>query len=205
MKNFGSRNVKAKGEAGHIGFLKKKELCVAALTFLFSAALFATGLILNNGDKANIWTIAAAVGVIPMARALTGFILVCPFRDVSAELIKRVEDTAKPGSLVYTDVIVTSTEKAMGLAFIVITGTKVIILTGRAKQDLFKINEYLGGLVRRKGFDFKVTVTDEEEKFFSLLRASDSVADRSFESEAEQEAFEQQRRELCEAFEVIML
>lgn len=205
MRSFLGIKAKAKGEAGRIRFLKQKELLVAAVMFIISAAIFTVGLILNDNNKGNILTVVAALGIIPMARALTGFILIAPFRGVRQELIDEVDRCARPGSIIYTDVVVTSTERAMGLAFIVITGSKVIMLPGTEKEDIFKLKEYLGGLVQRRGYDYKVTVADSEERFLSLLKASDSVTERTFADDEDKAAFEAERAQLCEAFESLMV
>lgn len=194
-----------KGQPGRISFLKKKELFTALSLFALSAAIFVTGLLLNDYDKGNIWTIIAAVVIIPVARALTGFVLVFPFKDAPKELTDEVDKTAKPGCIIYTDVIVTSTEKAIGLSFIVITGSGVIILTGRKSEDIFGVRDYLADYVKRRGYSYKVTVAEDTARFFALLKNSDSPSSFSFANEDDRLAYEQERGELCEALESLMV
>lgn len=198
------KNRPAKGQRGYISCMKRHYLVFSLLILLFAAGLFILGLLLNNYNKGNIFTIIAAVMVLPMARTATLFVLFFPFRDADDETCELVAKTAKSGSLIYTDVVVTSTEKAMGFASVVVTGSKVIVLTGREKEDPFKAQEYLADLVRRRGFDYKVTVTEDRQRFLTLLRNSDSVEALEFTTDAEREAFETERAELRSTLESIM-
>lgn len=193
-----------KGTHGRIRFLKRKNLLLALILFFIAIALFFIGIAIFQ-NRGNVFTVIAALFVIPAARALTGFVLVFPFKEVSEEYIAEVDGAVRPGSIIYTDVVLTSTERAMGLAFIVVTGSKVIAVTGRDKEDVFKVQEYLGGMVRRKGFEYKVTIVGEKSKFLSLLKMSDSASEMTFENEEDRKYFENDREELCRLLESVML
>ncbi|MCR5330252.1 MAG: hypothetical protein K6E62_03560 [Lachnospiraceae bacterium] len=202
MKN---ENRKGKGEVGYISYMKKKELLFALGLFLAAAAVFVTGLALNDWNKGNVFTIAAAVLIIPMARFLTQFILLLPFKSVSEEIAAEVEQAATGGSIIYADNVIASTEKAMQLSFIVITSDKVFGYTGREKEDAAKCREYLSSTLRRRGYDFKVTVTDDKAKFLNMLKSSDSAAGIRFENEEAKQRFDETRSALCRDLESIMV
>ena len=197
--------VKVKGEAGHIAFMKKRELLFSLAIFFAAAAIFILGLALNKWQKGNIFTVIAAVLVIPMARFITQFILLFPFRSVSDGELAEVEKAAKGGSIIYADNVITSSERAMQLSFIVITSNKVLCLCGREKEDPVKIQEYLSDLVKRRGFDYKVTVAPDNTKFLNLLKSSDSAAAVEFENNEAKERFDNERQELCRALESVMI
>lgn len=197
-------NSVAKGQQGRIGFLRKKNFMIMLILFACALGLLFLGLGIFE-TKGNVCTVLAALLVIPAARAMTGYILVFPFKDVSQDMTDLVDSAVKPGSIIYTDTIITSTERAMGLSFIVVTGSRVLAYTGREKEDVFSVQEYLGGMVRRKGYDYKVTVVGDRDKFISLLKLSDSVDAMNFESDEDRQYFEKERDELCTLLESVML
>ncbi len=196
---------KCKGEVGYIDYMKKRELLLSILSFGIAAFIFILGLVLNNFEKGNVFTIAAALAVIPAAKILTSFIMFVPYHSVAEDKYAVVKDAMKPGSILYSDLVITSTQKAMNLAFMVITSDKILILTGREKEDPAGIQEYVGGAVRRRGCDFKVTVTADEKKYISLLKNSDSPAALEFENDEAKAAFDAEREDLCSMLESLML
>ena len=199
-KNTKKPNI-TKGEAGYIDSKKKLELFMALALFFIAAAIFVIGLALNKWQKGNIFTVIAALFIIPMARFLTTYIMFKPFRSVSQEKVEEVEKNAAQGSIIYADYIITSEKKAMMLAFLVITSDKIFGITGREKEDVFDIRNYLQDLVTRRGYDYKVTVVDDYGKFFSLLRSASSP---EFDREEDKEAYENERKALCNELESIM-
>ncbi len=195
---------KAKGEAGYIDSKKKYELIMALAIFAVAAAIFVIGLALNKWEKGNIFTVIAAIFIIPMARFMTTYIMFRPFRSVSQEKADEVEKNAKPGSIIYADYIMTSEKKAMMLAFLVVTSDKLIGVLGREQEDVLDVRNYLQDMVTRRGYDYKVTIAEDYPKFFSLLKGSDCVADLEFENEEAKEEFDKERAALCGELESIM-
>ena len=200
-----TKGIKAKGERGYISFMKKRTLIRTLIMFGVAAAVFVAGLALNKWEKGNVFTIIACVLVIPAARVMTSFILFFPFKTVSEESYDETEKAARAGSIIYADNVIASPDKALSLDYLVITGSKIIGQVGRDNEKLYKIQDYMSDTVRRRGFDYKVTVTDDRNKFLSLLKNSDSAAAIEFESEAEKAAFDAERAELCKMLESIMI
>ncbi len=195
---------KAKGEVGYIDSKKRYELIMALSLFAVAAAIFVIGLALNKWEKGNIFTVIAAIFIIPMARYLTTYIMFRPFRSVTKEKADEVEKNAKPGSIIYADYIMTSEKKAMMLAFLVITSDKILGIIGRESEDVLDIRNYIQDLVTRRGYDYKVTIAEDYGKFLSLLKGSDSAADIEFENDEAKEAFDKERTALCGELESIM-
>lgn len=207
VKNETAKNDrrKSKGEAGYIAYRKKYELLFSLTLFLIAVGIFILGLALNKWQKGNVFTIVAALMVIPMARFLTQYILLFPFKSVTDSEAREIERAAKGGSIIYADNVITSSEKAMQLSFIVITSNKVLCFTGREKEDALKCQEYLSDLVKRRGFDFKVSATDDRTKFLNLLKNSDSAAAIEFENEEAKNNFDEERAALCRVLESVMV
>lgn len=196
--------IKAKGEPGYIKFKKRFELFMALGLIMTALALFVIGLVIFDGNRGNILTIVACLLAIPMARFAATFVMFFPFKSVSQEKADEVAKYAKPGSIIYSDVVLTSDKNAMSLDFVVITSDKVIGVVGRSKDNNLDIRNYLKSFVSRRGFDYTVSVAEDYTKFYSLLKASDSAAELKFENEADKEAFDKDRAQLCVALESLM-
>lgn len=193
----------AKGEKGYISQVKKRSVIISALCLAWALALFIAGLFIFD-SRANILTIVAAVLIIPFSQFVTHYILFAKFKSVSDELVEKVENTAKPGSIMYVDTVITSTERAMNLCFIIITGEKLIALDCAGDKKYEKTRDYIRELVKKKGYSYKVIVEQDEEKFFRELRNSDSVLDIKFANDDEKEEFEKDRADLCAMLETYM-
>lgn len=200
-----NKKLLGRGEFGYLAQYKKLRIIITAGMFFAAAAIFVAGLLLNDFNKGNIFTIIAALLIIPFARSLATLILVLPIRPVSKEKYDEISSLTKQGNLIYSDVIVTSTEKAMNLTMMVITASKVLIYAGHKKDDPFKVQEYIGGLVKRRGFGYSVAVTNEYEKFVSFVRSADGIDEYTFPSEEAKEKYEKNRDEMCAALESIMI
>jgi len=194
---------KRKGEQGYISFMKTFNLMVAAVLFVIAAVIFCIGLAVYD-SKGNVLTIIGAVFVIPAARFITVWILFLPFKSVSQELFDRTYKAMKGGNILYCDVLLTSTERAYCASFIVITSDKVLVYSTGKKYKIEKFQEYLDDIIKRKAFDYKVTCTDDESKFMSLLKAADSFSQKTFENDEEKKYAESERSRLTEVLESYM-
>jgi len=161
--------VPGKGTRGYIDRIKKLALLVSGGTFLLAAALFVTGLLLFE-SKFNVLSIFAALIIIPFAGGVTRFVLFARYKSVSEADEAKVFEAAPAGSSLISDAVMTSEQRAMGFAFIVVTDHEVVALA--AKNEKFpkiKLYEYLKDLVKRKGFSHKVEVEDDMDAFLKVL------------------------------------
>lgn len=196
------RAFRQKGEPGYIAFMKKFNLLITLVLFALAIGIFITGLLIFE-SKANICSIIGALFIIPAARYMTVWILFLPYKSVTDEEFKEIYGLMKGGNILYADVLVTSTEKAYCMPFLVITGNKVFAFAkGNAK--LYKVQDYMADTIRRRGCDFKVMVTDDIAKFRSLLRSADSAGELVFNDDEQRENFDRERAELCQIIESIM-
>ena len=185
------RLVPAKGARGYIDRIKKLAILVARGSFLIAAAMFITGLFLFE-SKFNVLSIFAALVVIPFAGAITRFVLFSKYKSVSEEDEKKVFDASPAGSTTLSDVVMTSTERAMGFAFLVVTDNEVAALVAQGEETpTVKLYEYLKDLVKRKGFGNSVEVLDDMDKFLKHLGTlSESPARAEDEEDPQVEVIE---------------
>ena len=94
---------KGKGEFGYLNYRKKLNLIKMIVSFAVVAAVLIIGFIVYK-TRANIFTVAAIVLVLPAAKMAVAYFVVLPHKPADNELKEKVE--SKSGSLgVYYDLI----------------------------------------------------------------------------------------------------
>lgn len=191
---------KKKGEQGYINFMKKFNLLITVVCFLLATGLFLIGISIYE-SKANVFTIIGALFVIPAARFMTVWILFLPYKSVSKEDYDKVFAAMKAGNLLYADVLLTSTEKAYGASYLVVTGDKIFVYS---VKNFNKLEDYLKDILKRRAFAYKVTCTDDNGKFMNFLKSADAYGEKAYNDAKEKEADELERKRLCEVLESFM-
>ncbi|MBQ8799885.1 MAG: hypothetical protein IJZ55_10000 [Lachnospiraceae bacterium] len=162
-------------EYGHIRAQKNSNLRGALLMIAVGVAIFIAGLCLNKFESRNIFTVFAVLFVLPMARYLCTWFVMLPYHTPESELYDRVKAVVPEGSILLSDYLFTSGERAMGMSFVVLTGHKVIGLAARDKEKTEKITEYLSQELKKRGIPGKVIVYKEEERFLSEVKNADTA------------------------------
>lgn len=166
---------KKKCEYGYVRSQKGKMLSGALLMVLIGVAVFVLGLLLNKFEKANIFTIIAVLFVLPMARYLTSWIILLPFRTPESRLYEQVKALAPEGAVVFSDYVFTSGERVMGLSFLVLTDNEYIGLAARKQEKLPKVREYLSDALKKRAFSGKFVLYEKEEEFLTKLKKASKV------------------------------
>lgn len=160
----------SKGQHGYINHRKKAQLTKTLIMFLVAAAIFVLGLALNNWEKSNVFTIVAALAVLPAAKMLVNFIVLAPYHSVSDETYQKLKsDTAKE-DIVYSDIVMTSEEKVMNLAMLVVTGDQAYGLIGRKKENRAYIETYLNKGFQARCYDVKFKILEDEKEFIRQVK-----------------------------------
>lgn len=162
-------------EYGRINAEKRKNIIGALSMVAIGVAIFVLGLCLNKFEKTNIFTVVAVLFVLPMARYLTTVIVLLKYKTPDKALYEQVKAVAPEGSVVFSDYVFTSGERAMGMSFFVLTGNELIGLAMSDKEKTDKMTEYLGTELKRRQIPGKVTVHKEQDKFFSALKRIEKV------------------------------
>lgn len=162
-------------EYGHIRAQKNKNLGGALLMIGIGLAVFGLGLVLNKFETRNIFTVFAVLFVLPMARYLCTWFVMLPYKTPEREQYDRVKAVVPEGSILLSDYLFTSKERAMGLSFVVLTGHKLIGLAARETEKTERITEYLSEELKKRGLPGKVVVYKEEERFLSEVKKADTA------------------------------
>ncbi len=162
-------------EYGRIREVKRKNITGMLCMIAIGVAIFVLGLFLNKFDKRNIFTVVAILFVLPMARYLSTLLVTLPYKTPDKALYERVKETVPKGSILFSDYLFTSPERAMGMSFFVLTGNELIGLATSEKEKTEKMTEYLSTELKRRAIPGKVTVHKEQDKFFSALKRIDAA------------------------------
>lgn len=157
-------------EYGRINAEKRKNIIGALSMVAIGVAIFILGLCLNKFEKTNIFTVVAVLFVLPMARYLTTMIVLLPYKTPEKSLYEQVKSAVPQGSVLFSDYVFTSGERAMGMSFFVLTGNEMIGLAMSEKEKTDKMTAYLGAELKRRQIPGKVTVHKETEKFLTALK-----------------------------------
>lgn len=163
---------KNKGECGYIKEQKVKRLLRTGMYCLIGFAVFFLGLCLNKFEKTNIFTVIAILFVLPAAKALVSFIVLAPYRSVEEARVNRVKSLIGEHDVMYTDMVFTSTEKVMFLAFLVIRDDEILCLAGREKENLTYMEKYLKSELKKRMFSKKFYITSDEESFIKHVQSA---------------------------------
>lgn len=170
-----------RGQQGYLDAQRKYRIMKTLLYVLIGVAIFVLGLCLNKFEKSNIFTIVAVLMVLPAAKALVGVIVIAPYRSVEAERVQRVEKLLSGADVMYTDMVFTSAEKVMFLAFLVIKEDEILCLAGREKENTAYMEKYLKEELKKRMISKKLYITKDEEKFLERTAHAETATEVSEE------------------------
>lgn len=171
-----------KGSFGYIKRKKKRQILLVFLMLFIAAVMFITGLFLHKFDKSNLCTMLAILMVLPMAKFFVIYVVMFPYKSVSRERYDAVREMLSGEEELMTDMVITSPDISMNLDFIIITDNQVLGLTGKKKQDIKYIEDYLKKTLESNKIDgFTVKIFDDEKQFERC------IPDRKFEKTVLQE------------------
>lgn len=183
IKNMAGGNKMVKLQRGEKGFLeyrKKRHFIKIFLSIGAGGLIFLLGLLLNKMEATNVFTVLAILMVLPMARAIVGVVVLFPYHGVSNQRYDIVRKKITNDMTLFTDLVITSTEKSMNLDFLVETQGSVIALLGKKGQKEKEIESYLSKGIHNYCSDYKVRVYHDEKIF---LRELDKLSKKEVNEE----------------------
>ena len=158
---------KKRGDFGYIRAKKRNSLIKTGIMALLGIIVFIIGLLLNHMSNQNLFTVIAVLFVLPGAKSLVAFIVLFPYQTTSKELYEKACGKLAEGMTLYSDMVITSSEKVMHLELLAVGNGQVIGLAGRKNQDLSYLRKYLRDGVLNWGTDYKVKVVEGEKNFLA--------------------------------------
>ena len=173
----------SRGELGYLEYKKKRAIIGTIAMAVIGIIVFLVGYFLNKMSNRNIFTVVAVLFALPGAKFLVAYIVAFPYHTVGKEKYDMVKKHIGDGMQLYTDLVITSSEKVMSLEFVAVGNNQVIGLTKDKKVDISYIRKYLTDGVTNWGDNYKVKIVESEKLFLSEL---DNV--KPVDTDEEQEA-----------------
>ena len=176
-----------KGSFEYMKRRKRRQGMLSLLMFGIAFGIFALGLLLNNFETSNLFSILAVLMVLPSTKMLISFLILIPYRSVSKKQYDEVIASVSDGVTVLTDVVFTSSEKVMKLDFMIMDVHFLICYTpyNHKRKDM---EQYLSDGVRKRGYNYQVEVFDDFEQFqhrITKLQLKDSQKDKNYKETLE--------------------
>ena len=157
-----------KGDFGYLNYRKKINLIKMAAAFVVVAVVLIIGLAVYK-TRANVFTVAAIVLVLPAAKMAVGYFVVMSHHSASSKLREKLE--AEAGGLgLYYDLIFSNSKKPIGTQAVAVSETAVIALSDEKKADKKLFETSLKEFMENDGRKVNVTLYFEEKQF--LARAA---------------------------------
>lgn len=166
-----------KGEYGSVRKYRAGSIVRTIVIFAIDFGLFFLGLYLNDGDRGNIWSLIAAVGMIPGAMSLINVIMFLRVPGMSREDYEDISEHTK-GLRVLYELYFTTYEKNMFVDAIIVCGEYVTGYTSThpSQQDLAFMEKNIRKHELQDGYKVTVKIFDNKKNF--LERADQLVQKR---------------------------
>ena len=155
----------SRGQLGYLEYKKKRAIAGTIAMAVLGIIVFLVGFMSNR----NIFTVVAVLFALPGAKFLVAFIVAFPYHTVGKEQYDKVKKHLGEGMELYTDLVITSSEKVMSLDFVAVGNNQVIGLTSDKKVEISYIRKYLTDGVANWGDNYKVKIVESEKLFLNEL------------------------------------
>lgn len=172
-----------KGDWGYINYRKRFNLIVMLAAFAVVIGIFALGFILN-GNRNNIFTVAAVVLVLPAAKFAVAYFVVAPHKGADEDL-KNKSEKAADGLTVCFDCIMSNKKKPICAQAVVVTDSVICAYTLDEKADDKLFETSLQEFMKNDKLNVTVTLYKEEKKFINRVKNLAVNFDSSKESAKE--------------------
>lgn len=171
-----------KGCYGYIRYQKKIRLLRTVLCFAVAFAIYLIGYLLNDGDRKNIYTIIAMLGIIPASLSCVGTIMMCMRKPMDSALYRDIKSAAGKLDVAYELYFTTHDTNLYVDAAVVADGTVAAFTHEDVKQDVIHFMEdHIEKSLRASGHKRKVKIFQNEKQFLERLRQMDSKGGESEE------------------------
>lgn len=159
-----------KGCAGYIRSQQKVRTVRTVILFLIVFAVFAVGMILNHGDRRNIYSIVAAVGCIPAAMSAVSMIMMWMRKPVTASFAEEMRKAAGDACLLMELYITTSEHGVFLPAAVIRDDCAAAYASGvRSEAALSAVITHLQSALSQACGPVDLTITEDHERFMAIV------------------------------------
>lgn len=158
-----------KGEYGYIKKAKKQDIIKMLIYVAIALLIFFVGLLMNKMSYTNVFTVVAILFVLPWARVLVEYIVLFTYHTPEKEDYDKVVAAVSPEAKVISDYVFTSTERSMGLNFLVVGNGYAYGWIMNDKQDVKGIQTYLQKGVSNWSDQYQVKIYTRLEELLKVV------------------------------------
>lgn len=176
-----------KGDYGYVRSQKIRRLGRTAALFALAFGIFAVGLIVNHGDRKSIYSIIAAVGMIPAAMSMVSLIMMWMRHPMAEKLHTEIAARGQGLRILY-ELYLTTRDINLFLDATVVCGPYVTALTTEQTEpkNIHFMEEHIRKSMMTEHYreTVKIFTSSEKDKF---LERVDQIAQRREELETDQD------------------
>lgn len=170
-----------KGDYGYISSQKKIRLRRTIIYFIPSIVLFIVGLVLNDGERNNIYTVIAAVGCIPGCIQIVLTIMMFLRKPMSEELHNEIALISGKQTMAY-ELYVTTENFSLFLDAVLFSGEVVTAYCDReAKKDSINVlQDHIRKSLANEKYESVVKIFDisNKKQFMERVSAGNDAYDK---------------------------
>jgi len=154
------------GEPGYVRFIKTWKWLLMIICSLIAIVVFAYGYAVSKGNRLNLFSLFAALIMLPAVKSVVGIVVTLPYHSVKKKTAEEVlQKTAAGQCRIFTDFLMSSTEQMMYADFVAVAGRNVILFCASRPKDAAKISAYLTAEFKTRKLNFNIRQMDDLEKF----------------------------------------
>lgn len=152
-----------KGSFGYFDKKKKLTLTATIISFLIVAAIYATGILIYHTNK-SIFTVIAALSVLPAAKVFVSFLVIASFHSLSKEQRNELCFlTEQNDNQILYDILLASEEKSLIVGTIVLLKGHILMYSDSKKADVQAAESYIKRILTDGSYASVKMYTDFEQ------------------------------------------
>lgn len=160
-----------KGNFGYIRYQKKLRVLRTVACFAVAFFIYFIGYRLNAGDKKNIYTVIAVLGLIPASLSCVGAIMMCMRKPMDESLYREIETAAGDVKMAYELYFTTHDINLFIDAAGIADGTVAAYTHEDVKNDVIQFMEkHIEKSLRASGWHRKVKIFQNKKQFLERLK-----------------------------------
>lgn len=154
-----------KGVYGYVSRIKKRKLLHTVILFSITSLIIISGYFISGRTKNNLFTVIGIVSVLPAAKALTGLIVIWPYKTFDKALYEKIKGVDESGMGLY-DIVMSSNERIMNIYAVIPCTNRICVLLPSKEKEPRYIEQYLFKIFKGK-LETRPVKTFTDEKIFS--------------------------------------
>lgn len=161
---------KYKGEKNYLKCQRKYEIAKTIILFCLALGIFGAGMIINKGNKANVFTIVSVLGCLPACKCLVEMIMFIRYKGCSSELADKLEK-ASDGLVNSFDRVFTSKDKTFVIDHLTVNGNSICGYTSDKKFSENEFEKHILTYLKAENIkDTFIKIFTDEDKYIERLK-----------------------------------